>query len=160
MQTYLSLDPGITTGYTIGIHEDNKLYLAVGQDKLTHKMLYNLLLEVYPDHTVCEDFEFRQKARDNLELFSVQLIGVVHLWSQSYLPERPIYIQKAAEGKGYYTDNLLKGQGVYKKGVPHGMDSLRHLLHWFTYKAGFQFNNNPELIPISIEQWKFPAKER
>lgn len=149
MQTYLALDPGITTGYAIAVHDDNTLYLASAQAILTHTELYKLLLYVFADHVVCEDFEFRQGARDNLELFSVQLIGVVNLWMQGEMIGK-LYMQKAAEGKGYYSDEALKKLEIYKRGVPHGMDALRHFMHWFTFKAGFQFNNNPVLKPVTL----------
>jgi hypothetical protein len=51
-------------------------------------------------------------------------------------------MQTAAKGKGYYTNHHLQAADVYTRGIPHGMDALRHLLQWYTFEAGYQYNKH------------------
>lgn len=155
VRTYMSLDPGGTTGYTLAVHEDMNLYLVPGQGRFTHRQIYDALMKYNPDYIVCEDFEYRQKSRDGLILTSVEYIGVARLWHQIIWQEGKdvrLFLQKAMEGKSYYTDKKLKELGIYQKAVPHGMDALRHLMHWFVMKRGYEFNNEPELHLVK-EDW-------
>jgi hypothetical protein len=50
-----------------------------------------------------------------------------------------VVMQTPSTGKSFYSNEQLKEKGVYKRGIPHGMDATRHLLHWFTFGAGFQY---------------------
>lgn len=141
----LSLDPGVTTGYCAGCLDSNTFFLAPGQEQLGHREIYKLLTAWSPDHVVCEDFEFRPgiySQQDALVLTSLEYIGVVELWCD---PGVKLYRQKAAEGKGYFSNEKLKQLGVYKQNLAHGMDALRHLLHWFVFKEGYKYNNEPRL---------------
>ena len=132
----ISLDPGVTTGYCIADLEDNFVSLDPCQDELDHRGIYDALLESRPDYIVCEDFEYRPgQARDYVVLVSLEYIGIVRLFAA--VAEAKLSMQKASEGKGYFTNDKLKELGVYKRGVPHGMDALRHMMHWFTFKAGY-----------------------
>ena len=144
MMKIVSLDPGVTTGYAVGHIEDGVMYVRAGQEVWSHNELWQELHLAKPDAIVCESFEYRNKARSGLILYSVELIGIVHLFcSPSYQnPSVALYMQSAAKGKSYYSNTHLQTDNVYKRGIPHGMDALRHLLHWYTFSAGFQYNKH------------------
>lgn len=150
----LALDPGETTGYALAVL-DSRFYLAYDEARLSHEDFWKFLQKVMRHgsvHTVCEDFEFRQgKQKDGLNLYPVELIGILRLFCSN---DRwyPLWMQKAAQGKGYYDDNKLKKLGVYQKGYDHGRDAARHLLHWFQFGAGYQFNHDPQLELVT-EDW-------
>jgi hypothetical protein len=136
----ISLDPGGTTGFACGELDEIQGLLKVrsSQDKWSHSVLYAQLSIAHPDWIVCESFEYRNRARAGLELISCELIGVVHLYVQQYKCE--LTMQTASTGKGHFTDEKLKADGLYKTSTPHGNDATRHLLHWFVFGPGYQFN--------------------
>ncbi|HEY1248636.1 MAG TPA: hypothetical protein VGE97_06595 [Nitrososphaera sp.] len=130
-----SFDPGITTGFSLAILDGATLFLACDEEKLSHRNLFDLLEEYAPQHVVCESFEYRNtRHRDNLELFSLELIGVIKLFDPN------VNLQNAAKGKGFYNDQKLKSMGLYVPGRNHGRDALRHLLHWWTFGPGYKYN--------------------
>jgi len=144
----LGIDPGRTTGYCFAhllnvSDELNSPVLLIDPRQHMDDVddLWDRIAEFKPRYIICEDFEFRNKARAGLVLFSVQLIGITRLYELKGAPllkhQCAVTLQKAAQGKGYYSDLLLKQIGVYKRGVPHGMDATRHLLHWMTFGAGY-----------------------
>jgi hypothetical protein len=152
----LSLDPGETTGYALAAKDRDRLYLAYDQAKMSPAEFWYFLTNVarHGDlHTVCESFEFRQgKQKDGLNLYPVELIGIVRLFCSN---ERwyPLWMQKAAQGLGHFDDIKLKNMGVYQKGVEHGRSATKHLLHWFNFGAGYQFNDNDPTVELVAEAW-------
>ncbi len=140
----ISLDPGITTGYAIGHIDAGVMYVRAGQEVWSHYELWNQLHLAEPNAMVCESFEYRNQSRKGLVLFSLELIGIVNLFcSPSYRnPSVGLFMQSAAKGKSYYSNNHLQQADVYTRGIPHGMDALRHLLHWYTFGAGFEYNKH------------------
>jgi hypothetical protein len=136
----IAIDPGVTTGIAYGLHIDGLLTVHAEQSKFTHAQLFDLLYDKSPNIIVCESFEFRQKARSGLVLYSCELIGVIKLYVDTVPIPVELVMQTASKGKGYYSDHLLNKNGVYVRGVPHGMDALRHLLHWYTFGSGYKYN--------------------
>lgn len=140
MKTVACFDPGITTGHAVGILDDGKMTVRCGQTAFDHIMLYDQLCLLKPDMIVAEEFEFRNRARKGLELYPRELLGVIELYGQQ--AKIRVFRQKAAEGMAYYSNQKLQRDGLYIRGKPHAMDALRHLLHWYTYGYGFQFNKS------------------
>lgn len=134
----VALDPGGTTGYATGIIYDGLMRVISGQDQLTHKQLWLSLKLSAPDMIICESFEFRRNARDNLVLISLELIGVVKLYCEHY--NKRLFMQTAGQGKGHFNDYKLKGARLYKSSRPHANDAVRHLLTWWQFGHGFQYN--------------------
>ena len=134
----VALDPGITTGYAIGIIDDGMMTVVSGQERYTHYSLWKFLKEETPDFIISESFEFRRAARDNLILYSIEMIGVIRLYCEGY--DKPLHMQSAATGKGYYNDSKLQSARLYKPTRPHANDAVRHLLQWFTFGPGFKYN--------------------
>lgn len=141
-----AFDPGITTGYAVGLIEAGSMGVVSGQAKWNELNLYDELKRSKPDIIIYETFEYRNspKHKDRIELFSRNLIGVLNL----YVYERDAqghscgcYQQTPFQGKSYYTDNRLKIDKLHKplKGG-HANDAVRHLLQWFTFGPGYKFN--------------------
>lgn len=155
----MAIDPGITTGYCfmktttqIGASGTTGLLWKAEQHMDEVDAVWDRIEEYEPRYIICEDFEFRQKSRAGLNLYPVQVIGVVRLYEIKARRQVAVYLQKAAQGKGYYSDNILKSEGFYKRGVPHGMDATRHLLHWLTFGAGYQFMQDKRLSDFLIAE--------
>lgn len=144
----LSIDPGGTTGYCYAEIKDGKIGYHPFQMFDDVDDLYSRLEVFKPDFIIIEDFEFRGGARKGLDLTPVQLIGVTRLYCLN--SGCKLFTQKASTGKAYYTDAALKSRGLYLRGCPHGMDASRHLLQWFTFGYGHQFqgqdNDFAELV--------------
>jgi hypothetical protein len=145
--TVLSVDPGITTGYCLATVDRTTIDLWPHQEKYDVAPFYSQLDKHGPDHIILEDFEYRKSQRDGLILFSVQLIGVTRLWGK--WKTVPVTMQSAAKGKGFYSNDQLKLVGAYKRGIPHAMDATRHLMHWLTFGAGFQYAD-PDKATITL----------
>lgn len=154
--TVIWLDPGITTGYALASIEDTQIYLSYEQDVWSCKDLFNFLKRHDPDYLGIEDFEYRPgKAKPNIVLYPVELIGVATLWAQWYkVGADRFFRQKAAIGKAHWSDRLLKEQGLYIPGVEHGRDAARHLLHWLSFGYGYQFLRNG---PIELVEYDWLA---
>jgi hypothetical protein len=134
MRKFIALDPGITTGYSLAVRTEEVLYISCDEAKFSHRNLWDFLNEIDPYAVICESFEYRNNNhRDNLELYSCELIGVAKLFCEPVM-------QNAAKGKGHYNDTKLKKMGLYVPGKGHGRDAMRHLLQWFTFGSGYQYN--------------------
>lgn len=139
----IAIDPGITTGYAFGqIDTDEGLMkVATGQERWTPGDLMLMLQTMLPDIIVYEDFVYRNKARTGLVLYSVQLIGVINLYGETH-EECKLVKQSPGMVIGQFYDNRkLREASLYKTTVGgHANDACRHLLHWFTFRGGSQWN--------------------
>lgn len=155
MLKVLALDPGRTTGYALAALDKSEFFVASGQEQFDHPGLWGFLgktVRFQTIHTVCEDFEFRRgRQKDNLDLYPVELIGVVRLFCSN---DRwyPLWMQKAAQGLGYYDDAKLKSMKLWQKGMEHARSATSHLMHWFNFGAGYEFNNDPQ-VELVEEEW-------
>ena len=135
----VAFDPGITTGVSIGNIEDGELIFQADQGTLTLKFVWNFLHRLNPDCIVYETFEFRQgKQRAGLELFSRNVIGVIQLYVE--LNEIFVAPQKAAQAKEFMNSERLKEEKAWLKGKEHARDAIKHLLYWWYWGAGYQYN--------------------
>src|SRR5215471_9094290 len=142
----LAVDPGITSGYSLGLCTEKSLLVTCDQMEMDVRVLNDLLKDWDPHYLITESFEYRNKPRKGLELFSRNLIGVMQLHDLT-TPTVKFKQQMAAQGKGHYNDTKLKKMNVYVAGREHGRDALRHLLQWWTFGGGYQFNKKQ---PISL----------
>lgn len=142
----LALDPGVTTGYCIGLLDGNKMWVAPHEKKFTLAELYDYLrwFEPYDIYVVYEDFQYRNVSRAGLDLTPVKMIGIIEFFAEKGdHSEQWYYKQTPAQGKGFFSDARLKEMGLYKVGSAHGRDATRHLLQWFVFGAGSQFYPPP-----------------
>jgi hypothetical protein len=153
----IAIDPGVMTGYCYAqVLDDGRVNYYPFQMTDDVDDLYRRLQAFQPRHIIMEDFEYRGgKRQSGLNLFPVQLIGVARLYELvgSVNGQCALRLQKASTGKAYYTDTMLKSMGLYKRGVPHGMDASRHLLQWLTFGPGFQFINQQSNFATLLEKW-------
>ena len=161
METILALDPGVTTGYCFGTYADRKLYLIPGQRKFSLGELYKLLNRVSfipGTHTIYEDFAYRNASRSGLDLTPVKMIAIIELWDEYKNRRSMFYKQTAADGKAFYSDAKLKEMELYVKGLKHGMDATRHLLHWATFKAGSAIiDMQNDIVELDLQRWTLQA---
>lgn len=146
----VALDPGITTGYATGIIDDVTCVMSVltGEDKWSHRELWDFLMNAKPAFIISERFEFRhgigrhkhKGGQHGLEMYSRELIGVCELYSDLH-PPCETRLQPAMKGTGgnYFSDDKLKKLGLFKSGKGHANDAARHLLYWAKFKSGSQF---------------------
>jgi hypothetical protein len=155
-QRVVAVDPGGTTGYAVAyiIPDAKVLDFTYGQHAWREGQLWDALRKLEPDWLICESFEYRQQSRAGLDLTPAHLIGVVRLFAE--LSGCKLQMQTAAQGKGYYSDRTLKNLLIYDRHFRHGRDAARHLLHWFTFGAGFQYNSDPTLHYVQ-EQYLFDS---
>lgn len=142
----LALDPGKTTGWAGAWLNEGDICIKAGQADYSPAQLWALLSSIRPDHLVCESFEYRNKARPGLELFSRNLMGVCELWQDvSHCHYRT---QSPSEAMAFFSDPRLKKGGHYTVGQDHARDATRHLLYYLTFKKGSQlWNSSFSVLP-------------
>jgi hypothetical protein len=134
----ISIDPGITSGYCYGrINENNLTYYPFEMTDDVDDM-WRRIKKFQPRFIIMEDFKFR-RGKGKIELFPVQLIGVVRLYSVLAPHPCDLYLQQPITGKSYYSNEVLKSHDLYRRGIGHAMDASRHLLQWFTFGPGFRY---------------------
>jgi hypothetical protein len=105
-----------------------------------HQALEAFLDRIMPDIIVCEDFKYRQRApgsiRMNVELDSVEYIGVIKLWVQKrqrkfgFQTELVMQPASVCNGKRLVTDKLITKLGLWVPGQRHAMDATEHLVYY------------------------------
>lgn len=155
----LALDPGMCTGYAIAYKGDRAFDICYSQEYFDANAFWRFLNETKSDYTVCESFEFRQAKQTGVELYPVELIGILKL--NRYFKSDSLYFQQAhIQGKktAYFSDQRLKEMELYRKGVEHGRSAVKHLLYWFYQGAGFQFIHGKEIEPTLVDEEWFRSK--
>ena len=125
----LALDPGITTGAAMHFGIDQ---ITTQQTMLPHIHFYEWLKQTDPTVIVYETFLYQR--RDKVELYPVEVIGVIKLFAEQR--GIPLYGQSPSQAKGFMDDDKLKGMGLWKPGQKHGMDALRHLMYYLVVTKG------------------------
>jgi hypothetical protein len=127
----VAFDPGGTTGwasfqkpntrdgYHCGQIKIDRVWAKLDEAKLAAHMLEAPLTVVY------ERFNFIPKPK--VVLTPVEVIGIIKEWCRQN-SIRPIPQQPSQ--RKWYTDERLKGMGVWHPGLPHAMDAMRHLLFY------------------------------
>lgn len=138
----IALDPGVTTGYAVGVIDGGLMQVVTGQEKWIHSELYGFLGDNKPDVLISEKFEFRNRARTGLELISREFIGVANLYAQLFMPEpHELVMQMPGSVISGYFSKPSNMKEVYKPGKIHSNEAAMHLLHWFQFGSGFQYNS-------------------
>jgi len=149
----IAFDPGITTGYAQGILKDDidtPMYITTGEAKWSHKDLFNFCTGYAPDYIVYERFNARHsRYNQGVELKSRELIGVLELYCE--MNDSAVVLQNPMKGgksrqfsdvnASYFSDERLKQDAIYKSGKGHANDAARHLLYWYWFGSGGQFDS-------------------
>lgn len=137
----VSFDPGGTTGVafcaliTNGVFQHNlhqhitSFQMGPGRH---HSELESYLNTTHPDVIVYEGFQYRQfhgTPKAKVDLIPVEYIGIIKLFEQ-HNPSVNLHLQTASKAKGFVTDDKLKALDLYKPGMPHANDAVRHLLYY------------------------------
>ncbi len=125
----LALDPGETTGlayFEAGVlkHYDQLKTKELSDSVDTIDRTVKLLV---PDYIVCEDYRVYGWKRDEhawAALHTPKLIGVIH--TIATLHSIPIEYRMAVDAKTFCTDDKLTLWGMYKPGMRHARDAIRH----------------------------------
>lgn len=154
----ISIDPGVETGFCYALITDEKMVYYPFQSVCEVDDLWRMLSAFKPRYIIIEDFESRRGslARGGLNLFPVQLIGVTRLYELLAQHQCASFIQKAAQGKSYWSNDTLKQAGFYLRGKPHAMDASRHLLQWLMFGYGYQFLGKRRVTEYvtMIDSWR------
>lgn len=142
MITVIAVDPGGTTGFAIGIIDEDVGRMTVSSDELrmTGTQLYEKLEVLVPDILIYERFEYRNRAREGLSLISRDLIGVMELYCNKH--KIKWYAQMPGGTiNAHFNNKRLKELGLFKasKGN-HANEACMHLCHWFTFREGYKWN--------------------
>lgn len=151
----IAVDPGMMTGYCYAKLEDKKLNYYPFQFVDDVDDLWERLKKFKPRYIIIEDLEVRRGVA-GLKLFPMQLIGVSRLYSLVANHQCACLVQKAAQGKSYYTNEVLKKLELYQRGMPHAMDASRHLLQWCMFGQGNQYigSKSTEEFATILGQWE------
>jgi hypothetical protein len=149
----IAFDPGITTGYAQGILKDDidePMYVTTGEGKWSHMDLWKFCNGYTPNFIIYERFLARHsRYRQGVELKSREMIGVLELYCEMYASS--VVLQNPMKGgksstfdnvnSSYFNDERLKKDAIYKSGKPHANDAARHLLYWYWFGSGGQFDS-------------------
>ena len=127
----LAVDPGGTTGLAWNQHSSPNIVrsLQLGPNE-HHSELWDFLTVYAPQHIVCESFTYRNGLA-KADLIPVEYIGVIRLWAEKDV--RPMTMQTPSMAKKFFDDKKVKAAGLWKPGMPHAMDAVRHLLYYITF---------------------------
>lgn len=149
----IAIDPGGTTG--IAIWNGRHFEFDEFGGSVPHWTLWDMLSSRYTTmpgnqalQIVCEDFDWRleeadraeredgtsaeTKKRTKIDYTAAELVGVVKLFAQSH--DASLTLQKAALAKGGFFgtehNDKIKRLSLWRPGMRHAMDALRHLLYY------------------------------
>lgn len=141
----LTLDPGVTTGYTQAHITKDSVTIKADQKKWDHNGLWIALCWYKPDIVVYEEFDYRRGLGD-ANLYPKELIGVLHLWVQRTDKLMRVYPQKPARKEEHFKKKeTIMEKDLWVPSKPHAMDAMRHFLMWWTFGPGYKFYNRQEL---------------
>lgn len=150
-QRLLCLDPGATTGWCV--FEKGKLsdwgqtVTITDHDtdpKIDWQALMDLILEIMPTQIICEDYRIyahKLERHSFSKVPTLRLIGGLELLchigietealtEESKFWQIPIAYQMAVQAKGFVTDARLKHFDMWKDGMRHSRDAIRHGLYY------------------------------
>lgn len=137
----LALDPGVTTGYAMGDVYLGRMSVLTGEERFNHLEFYKFLCESKPRFIIYERFDARHsRFSQGVELFSREIIGVAELYAQQ--KKIKVYKQMPSQAKTSFSDEKLKKSVIFKPAKEHANDAVRHLLYWFTFGSGYQYNKH------------------
>lgn len=143
----LALDPGQTTG--VAILEEGRLIewsqLGTKDIPIGIKELSKLYDRIQPQYIISEAYKIYGWKKDShawSELHTSQLIGVIKtLAQQRNIPHEE---RLAQEAKVFCTDTKLEEWGMYKPGMKHARDAIRHGCFSYLFSKHHLFNKPKE----------------
>ena len=134
----LAIDPGGTTGFSSNISEEPYWQIAfISNEVFRTYMLGFTNFDVW----VCEGFYHRQK--NKIEVSAIEQIAIVKELASANNVELVLQNPSIKSTKGFWDDRKLKHLGLFKRrnsDTKHGIDALRHRLHYTERNGMFDFN--------------------
>lgn len=138
----LGLDPGETTGFAVfdSVKSVRRVdWLEIDQVKTwppedAVESLTRLFDEHKPDRVVFESYHIYNWKRDQhvwSAVSTVQVIGCI--WTLCLQRKIQFSTQSAQNAKGFWTDDMLTRYNLYQRGLRHGRDATRHVLHFLCF---------------------------
>lgn len=145
MTTFLSLDPGGTTGYAVFEYDEYDFEVIesgqIGGGLTGFIETWNKQL-LPGDYVVCESFSLREGIY-GADLSPVYIIGALEAFTKHERFIRVYYQEPKL--KPLCDDERLKKLGLHKKGMPHRNDAVRH---------GIIHLRNAKHKPTLVAGWK------
>lgn len=143
----LALDPGQTTG--VAVIENGQLidWLQLNTKDIPTGIaaLSELYSKVQPQYIISEAYKIYGWKKDShawSDLHTPQLIGVIKtLAQQRNIPHEE---RLAQEAKVFCTDTKLEEWGMYKPGMKHARDAIRHGCFSYLFSKHRLFNKPKE----------------
>jgi hypothetical protein len=139
----LALDPGETTGWAILQTQGVVKSFDCGQEKTwpeaeAVKALSYLIPYYLPTILVYESYHIYDWKSDDHKWSSVHTVQVIGaIWTLCELHNIPYHTQTAQNAKGFWDDAKLKSfPKLYRPGLKHGRDAMRHGLHYLCFGGG------------------------
>ena len=152
----IALDPGGTTGIAmVELRDTVKVELGFDQPEPwlpqfkveqlgpgehhieLEDFLEKHLMGVDRKFVVIERFDYRNTSRSRVRLDSREYIGTVKGWCRRR--GIPLFMQTAAQAKGFVPDQALKDANLYTKAFRHANDGMRHLIFFVVNNPEFKF---------------------
>jgi len=129
----VAFDPGGTTGWKGFDTSERKFHGGFLGPDPHHVELDGFLNSVAPGKVVLESFQYT--AGRNLELISVEYIGIIKLWcAKNAVPLKKF---TSSQGKGFWDDDKLRRVDLYVVNK-HIRDATRHLLQFLSFEVNDQ----------------------
>lgn len=138
LKKILAIDPGGTTGFSSNVTEEP--FWQVKFENNSEFRVY-LLDFIHYDVWVPEGFYFRQKAK--VETSAIEQLTIVCEIANEHEIELVIQNPSVKSSKGFWDDKKLKYLGLYRvrnADTKHGIDALRHRLHYEERNGMFDLN--------------------
>lgn len=140
----LCIDPGETTGFAVFMNgvlcEYGQIETvstdAKGDKKIQWGSLADLFIQFEPDVVVCENYRIYAHKLERHSFSQVETLrligGIDQLCNSPYLAESvtPLYYAMAVQAKGFVTDDRLKEWDLWKSGMKHSRDAIRHGIYF------------------------------
>lgn len=143
----LALDPGETTG--VAVFRNGSLIkhdqLRTNNLNTCPLIIQDLVREVSPDYIVMEDYKVYGWKKDQhawAGLHTPQLLGVIR--TIAVLEDVHLETRMAQEAKVFCTDTKLEEWGMYKPGMKHARDAIRHGCFSYLFSKHRLFNKPKE----------------
>ena len=121
----LAIDPGKTTGFAAWDTERGEMRLWESTDD-RHDVVGAVIAA---SEVVYEMFHYYRQAK-HVDTNACEVIGLIKWYGRG----KPLKAQLAVNAKKAYPNDRLKEVGWYRRGKPHAMDAVRHLLYYMDQK--------------------------
>lgn len=145
MTTFISLDPGGTTGYAFFEYEEDSEAVVLDAGQIPNGLTgfidwFGKLPTFAFDAVICESFTLRTGVKFP-DLSPVYIIGALEAYEDAS-DRKPVY--QPPTSKPLCDDDVLKKLGIYIPGKGHANDALRH---------GIIYLRNKRHMPTLRKAW-------